>query len=55
MQDTVTTSWRRRSDESQEHGDSASSRRAQAPVHVTEAQQLETWEDEGGRPARTMH
>jgi CheY-like chemotaxis protein len=50
MQDTVTTSWRRRSDESQKHGDSASSRRAQAPVHVTEAQQLETWEDEGGRP-----
>ena len=50
MQDTVTTSWRRRSDESQKHGDSASSRRAQASVHVTEAQQLETWEDEGGRP-----
>jgi len=51
MQDTVTTSWRRRSDKSRKHGDSASPRSAQVPpVHVTEAQQLETWEDEGGRP-----
>jgi CheY-like chemotaxis protein len=51
MQDTVTTSWRRRSDESRKDRDSASPRRAQVPpVHVTEAQQLETWEDEGGRP-----
>jgi len=50
MEDTVTTSWRRRSDESRKHRDSASARRGQAPVHVTEAQQLETWEDEGGRP-----
>jgi CheY-like chemotaxis protein len=52
MQDTVTTSWRRRSDESRKHGDSAGPRSAQvAPVRVTEAQQLETWEDEGGQPA----
>jgi CheY-like chemotaxis protein len=51
MQDTVTTSWRRRSDKSRKLGDSASPRSAQVPpVHVTEAQQLETWEDEGGRP-----
>jgi CheY-like chemotaxis protein len=51
MQDTVKTSWRRRSDESRKHGDSASPRSAQVPpVHATEAQQLETWEDEGGQP-----
>jgi PleD family two-component response regulator len=61
MQDTVTTSWRRRSDESRKHGDSAGPRSAQVPpVHVTEAQQLETWEDEGGQselstePARIL-
>ena len=51
MQDTVTTSWRRHSDESHQRGDSAAGRSVPAPpVHVTEAQQLETWEDEGGRP-----
>jgi len=51
MPDTVTTSWKRRSDESRKHGDSASPRSAQVPpVDVTEAQQLETWEDDGGRP-----
>jgi CheY-like chemotaxis protein len=33
------------------HGDSGSSRSAQVPpVHPKEAQQLETWEDEGGQP-----
>ena len=48
MQDTVTTSWRRRSDASLKHGDSGS---PQVPaMHVTEAQQLEIWEDEGGQP-----
>lgn len=51
MQDTVTTSWRRHSDESHQRGDSAAGRSVPAPpVHVTEAQQLEAWEDEGGRP-----
>jgi CheY-like chemotaxis protein len=51
MQDTVTTSWRRRSDKWRKHGDSASPRSAQVPpAHVTEAQQLESWEDEGGQP-----
>jgi hypothetical protein len=31
--------------------DSAGTRSARAPPgHVTEAQQLETWEDEGGQP-----
>lgn len=51
MQDTVTTSWRRRSDESGRHVDSRDLRSAQVqPVHVTETQQLEIWEDEGGQP-----
>jgi PleD family two-component response regulator len=51
MQDAVTTSWRRRSDEPREHGGSASARSAHVPpVQVTEAQQLETWEDDGGQP-----
>jgi len=51
MQDMVTTSWRRLSDDSRKQTDSVSTRSAQVPpVHVSEAQQLETWEDEGGRP-----
>jgi CheY-like chemotaxis protein len=61
MQDTVTTSWRRFSDGLRKYTDSGSTRSARAPpVHVTEAQQLETWEDEGGRselstePARIL-
>lgn len=61
MQDTVTTSWRRFSDGLRKHADSGSTGSARAPpVHVTEAQQLETWEDEGGRselstePARIL-
>jgi CheY-like chemotaxis protein len=46
-----TTSWRRLSDGSRKHPDSGSTRSAHVPpVHVTEAQQLETWEDEGGQP-----
>jgi CheY-like chemotaxis protein len=61
MQDTVTTSWRRLSDGSRKHGDSGSTRsRPAPPVHVKEEQQLDTWEDEGGRselstePARIL-
>ena len=49
MQDTVTTSWRRLSDGARRHADSGSTRGARvAPEHLKEAQQLETWEDEGG-------
>jgi CheY-like chemotaxis protein len=61
MQDTVTTSWRRLSDGSRKHPDSGSTRSERAPRgHVKEEQQLETWEDEGGRselstePARIL-
>jgi len=50
MRDTVTTSWRRRSDQAQNHADSRSTSGGQAlPAQVKEAQQLETWENEGGR------
>jgi CheY-like chemotaxis protein len=52
MQDTAATSWRRRSDQAQEHVDSRSPRDAPAlAVQVKEAQQLETWENEGGQSA----
>jgi PleD family two-component response regulator len=52
MQDTVTTSWRRLSDEPPKHGDFGSTPSAQVPpMHVKETQQLETWEDEGGHSA----
>jgi CheY-like chemotaxis protein len=52
MQDTVITSWRRLSDASRPHADFGSTRTAQVPpVHAREAQQLETWEDEGGQSA----
>jgi CheY-like chemotaxis protein len=61
VQDMVTTSWRRLSDGSRKHPDSGSTRSARAPRgHVKEEQQLETWEDEGGRselstePARIL-
>jgi|SRR5579862_2790935 len=61
MQNTVTTSWRRLSDGSRKHPDSGTTRSARAPpTHVKEEQQLETWEDEGGRselstePARIL-
>ena len=60
MQDTVTTSWRRLSDVSRTHPGSGSTRRVRTPVHVKDEQQLETWEDEGGRselstePARIL-
>ena len=61
MQDTVTTSWRRLSDRLRTHPGSGSTRRGRTPpVHVKDEQQLETWEDEGGRselstePARIL-
>src|SRR5579863_1159965 len=61
MQNTVATSWRRLSDGSRKHPDSGSSRSTRASaVHAKEEQQLETWEDEGGRselstePARIL-
>jgi CheY-like chemotaxis protein len=61
MQDTVTTSWRRFSDRSRTHPGSGSTRRVRTPpVQVKDEQQLETWEDEGGRselstePARIL-
>jgi hypothetical protein len=60
MHDTATTRWRRLSDGSRTHPGAGSTRRAcTPPVHVEDEQQLETWEDEGGRselstePART--
>jgi CheY-like chemotaxis protein len=50
--DRVTTSWRRLSDESQKHADARSARSGQAPpVKVNEAQQVATWENEGGQSA----
>ena len=49
MQDRVTTSWRRFSDETTNHADCGSTRGAQpSPAHAMEAQ-LEAWEDEGGK------
>ena len=58
MQDT---SWRRLSDGSRRHPDSGSTRSARAAlVPIKEQEQLETWEDEGGRselstdPARIL-
>lgn len=48
MQDTVTTSWRRLSDEAQRHDDFCS---GQLPTAQAEELQLETWEDEGGQSA----
>lgn len=54
MQDTMTTSWRRRSDKLRDRADSGSTRSAQMlPLHGKEAQQLEAWEDEGGQSARS--
>jgi len=52
MRDTVTTSWRRLSDQAQKHADARSPRAGEAlPVQVKETQQLETWENEGGQSA----
>jgi CheY-like chemotaxis protein len=52
MQGALETSWKRISDGTwrDAESDSAGSTQAQ-PVSVMEAQQLETWEDEGGRSA----
>lgn len=50
--DTVTTSWRRLSDEPQKHAGVYRIRSRQAPpVQVNEAQQVAAWENEGGHPA----
>jgi CheY-like chemotaxis protein len=50
--DTVTTSWRRLSEESQKHPDARIARSGQAPpVKVNEAEQMATWENEGGQSA----
>jgi CheY-like chemotaxis protein len=60
MQDTVTTSWRRLSDRSRTHPGSGARRARTPPVPVKDEQQLDTWEDEGGRselstePARIL-
>ena len=55
MRDTMTTSWRRLSDEARNYAASRSSRseRAPPPVQLKEAQSLETWENEGGQSARS--
>ena len=51
MQDTATTSWRRRSDERGNHVDSARSAPV-LPLPEKEARQMEAWEGEGGQSAR---
>lgn len=52
MRDTVTTSWRRRSDRLQKHSVPRNPRGGQAlPVR---APQLETWENEGGQFAHLV-
>ena len=49
---TVTTSWRRLGDEPQKHAAARSTDRGQAPpLQVNEAQQVATWENEGGQSA----
>ena len=54
MRDTMTTSWRRLSDEARNYAASRSSRSERAPlVQLKEAQSLETWENEGGQSARS--
>jgi CheY-like chemotaxis protein len=52
MQDMITTSWRRLSDEARNYGASGS-RPGDRPlsVQLPEAQSLETWENEGGQSA----
>ena len=51
MQDTVTTSWRRLSDDPGKHADLGSFSAQVPPTDAKETQPLETWEDEGGQPA----
>jgi CheY-like chemotaxis protein len=47
--DTVTTSWRRPSDQAHKHADTRSGQAP--PVKVNESQQVATWENEGGQSA----
>jgi PleD family two-component response regulator len=50
--ETVTTSWRRLSDEPQKLADARSACSGRTPpVNANEAQQVATWENEGGQPA----
>jgi CheY-like chemotaxis protein len=50
--DTVTTSWRRLSDEPRKHAGARGTRSGQAPpVKVNDAQQVAIWENEGGQSA----
>jgi CheY-like chemotaxis protein len=52
MRDTMTTSWRRLSDDARNYAASRGSRSERAPpVQLKEAQSLETWENEGGQSA----
>ncbi len=51
MQDMVAPSWRRFSDEAGKHASPRSSDRAAVPSVYADEQQLEIWEDEGGRSA----
>ena len=52
MRDTMTTSWRRLSDEARNYAASRSGQSERArPVQLNEAQSLETWENEGGPAA----
>ena len=52
MRETVNTSWRRHSDQTQKHVDSRSPRGGKVlPMPAKEARQLETWENEGGQTA----
>ena len=49
---TVTTSWRRLSDEARKHADVYSTRSGYAPpLQVNDVQQVATWENEGGQSA----
>jgi hypothetical protein len=51
MQDRVTTSWRRRSDPSTDPDGKRGDAPRESPMR-TNAEKLETWEDEGGRTGR---
>lgn len=48
----MTTSWRRLSDEAHKHADARGGQAS--PVKVNEAQQVATWENEGGQSALPM-
>jgi CheY-like chemotaxis protein len=50
--DTMTSSWRRHSDDARKHADARSTHSGQElPVQVNETQQVATWENEGGQSA----